>query len=598
MLFSSPSVGSLFATAKVFHFFLFSSGSSEWLLTKFLNDLEKKLIPVGGKMSYAHIKETAVKVSVSVTDSVSLEKILADTSAAHSVSLSVRLPAYLLSNKDSFLMELENIASWNNTKLEYDFKQTYLSAKIVGAAQKAFQTRTEIFKIIEKMHGRSPVYVNSHVHGARIVADGGRVYFESKILNTKALISKSQNDYISATSVEGAVYKETLRADRISLSYIMMYLRHILEDILVKNEAYIDEITHENESSIVFISGFCKKLLSDALLEIRMLFISIVSVQIKNIDPYTTAKVFLFEVDSSVTIVGETCEIKKLLREVDLPCEISICIPPAIEEFICGKKNGKINKVSRESDCALSIRKDSNVFVLIQGGSHNAEFSLSLIEDELPTEYSFYLHEKHHKRIIGYGGKSIQRLMKKNGVYIKFDSSTESGNNVIIRTPKKNKDALYKMYKDVMELAGEVPLMAHGAWRPLSFCDFYALAFDTFRFRVDSIEVFHREPIAVQYYFLNDKTCKEHLLGDKTDKEHKNAICTVEDRIVVASSVSIDNSEKITMSTWKNDHTLSNYFLWKYEEPLFSDSAMWSRQWKKFSDSWDNGPWRNSGFTK
>lgn len=43
-----------------------------------------------------------------------------------------------------------------------------------------------------------------------------------------------------------------------------------------------------------------------------------------------------------------------------------------------------------------------------------------MLQEELPAEISFHVPEAYHKRIIGVGGKNIQRIMKKYGVYVKF----------------------------------------------------------------------------------------------------------------------------------------------------------------------------------
>jgi hypothetical protein len=45
--------------------------------------------------------------------------------------------------------------------------------------------------------------------------------------------------------------------------------------------------------------------------------------------------------------------------------------------------------------------------------------------EELPAEISFHVPELYHKRIIGVGGRSIQRIMKRYGVYVKFLSGEE-----------------------------------------------------------------------------------------------------------------------------------------------------------------------------
>ena len=89
---------------------------------------------------------------------------------------------------------------------------------------------------------------------------------------------------------------------------------------------------------------------------------------------------------------------------------------------------------------------------------------LAMLEDELPAEISFQVPEVFHKRIIGVGGKNIQRIMKKYGVYVKFSNAQEFAtlggyyepeDNVIARTPAKNADGLYSLKQSIMEILEE-----------------------------------------------------------------------------------------------------------------------------------------------
>lgn len=51
--------------------------------------------------------------------------------------------------------------------------------------------------------------------------------------------------------------------------------------------------------------------------------------------------------------------------------------------------------------------------------------AFDMIAAEMPAEGSFYLLEGFHKRIIGARGETIQAIMKRYGVYIKFASKQE-----------------------------------------------------------------------------------------------------------------------------------------------------------------------------
>ena len=151
-------------------------------------------------------------------------------------------------------------------------------------------------------------------------------------------------------------------------------------------------------------------------------------------------------------------------------------------EFISGKKDGKLSKISRGTGCQLLMdvaqgwRTDirivsQNLYLLVK--------AVEMLEGELPASLSFFVPDHHHKRIIGHGGKHIQKWMKLFGVYVKFsnNSNTNTGStsnfiglassylgsgdgrkgggfrkndvlfqnirsNVLIRTPAKNAHAL------------------------------------------------------------------------------------------------------------------------------------------------------------
>lgn len=83
------------------------------------------------------------------------------------------------------------------------------------------------------------------------------------------------------------------------------------------------------------------------------------------------------------------------------------------------------------------------------------------MQEELPAETSFHVPEAYHKRIIGVGGKNIQRIMKKFGVYVKFSSLEETAtfggyqdpqDNVVAKTPTKNAVNLENLKAAIMEL--------------------------------------------------------------------------------------------------------------------------------------------------
>ncbi|KAH8835377.1 cytoplasmic protein [Flagelloscypha sp. PMI_526] len=95
------------------------------------------------------------------------------------------------------------------------------------------------------------------------------------------------------------------------------------------------------------------------------------------------------QVRQAVQLVLDLEVVKSFHHEIRFQIELA----NEHRDFISGKKNGKINKIMQTTN--------------------------------LPAEISFHVPETYHKRIIGVGGRSIQRIMKKYGVYVKFSNAEE-----------------------------------------------------------------------------------------------------------------------------------------------------------------------------
>ncbi|CAI8499786.1 unnamed protein product [Pichia kudriavzevii] len=137
------------------------------------------------------------------------------------------------------------------------------------------------------------------------------------------------------------------------------------------------------------------------------------------------------------------------------------------KDFIAGKKNGKIIKIINMSAVSIKLLpfNDQNFIVEISGNElMDAVVGLGLFEDELPTIFHFNVPESFHRQIIGVGGQTIQIIMRKFNVFVKFSNSFELSdktldsqhilqstnfqqsfirkNNVIIKCPSKNKSEI------------------------------------------------------------------------------------------------------------------------------------------------------------
>ncbi|KAF9977334.1 hypothetical protein BGZ73_006375 [Actinomortierella ambigua] len=161
----------------------------------------------------------------------------------------------------------------------------------------------------------------------------------------------------------------------------------------------------------------------------------------------------------AVQFLADIDFVKTLHYEVKFSVELS----NEQREFISGKKNGKINRIMKATGAKIKFDpcNEYNFYVdLSSNVAVKAVEALAMLQEELPAEISFYVPETYHKRIIGVGGKNIQRIMKKYGVYVKFSNSDEFANlggyfdnldNVVARTPSKNAINLDNLKQAVME---------------------------------------------------------------------------------------------------------------------------------------------------
>ena len=104
---------------------------------------------------------------------------------------------------------------------------------------------------------------------------------------------------------------------------------------------------------------------------------------------------------------------------------------------------------------------DYNFLIDVSGPDVGALQGLSFLQEELPAEVSFHVPESYHKRIIGMGGRNIQRIMRMYGVYVKFSNAeeyaaiggyAENEDNVVARTPAKNAAHLGNLKESILEL--------------------------------------------------------------------------------------------------------------------------------------------------
>ncbi|KAF9107702.1 hypothetical protein BGX29_005219 [Mortierella sp. GBA35] len=154
----------------------------------------------------------------------------------------------------------------------------------------------------------------------------------------------------------------------------------------------------------------------------------------------------------------------EIFKAIQSEFKFSVELANEHREFISGKKNGKINRIMKTTGAKIKFDQcnEYNFYVDLSSSiAAKAMEALELLQEELPAEISFFVPETYHKRIIGVGGKNIQRIMKKFGVYVKFSNAEEFAklggyydnlDNVVARTPSKNSVNLDFLKQAVMEL--------------------------------------------------------------------------------------------------------------------------------------------------
>lgn len=177
---------------------------------------------------------------------------------------------------------------------------------------------------------------------------------------------------------------------------------------------------------------------------------------------------------------------------------------------------------------------DYNFLIDVAGNDLGALSGLSLLQDELPAELSFHVPETYHKRIIGVGGKNIQRIMKEFSSYVKFNSAdelvvlggyAENEDNVIARTPMKNFANLEFLKSSILE---QIPFKDK----------------DFVRETVEVPRRYHRILLGEKGIFLHDIESKTNSVFRFPTKESASDLVEIfapESQISVATSMLLDH---------------------------------------------------------
>lgn len=190
---------------------------------------------------------------------------------------------------------------------------------------------------------------------------------------------------------------------------------------------------------------------------------------------------------------------------------------------------------------------DHNFLIDIAGPDNSVLQGLTLLQEELPAEISFHVPEAYHKRIIGVGGRSIQRIMKKYGVYVKFSNAEEfaalggyndNDDNVVARTPAKNAINLDNLKQSVMELVN--PKVSSLFFKLYLNYIFSSQDKDYVDETVSIPRRYHRTLLGEKSIFIHDIETKTNSRVRFPDKETASDIVTIfgpESQVQIAAAM-------------------------------------------------------------
>ncbi|KAI4291869.1 hypothetical protein PAPHI01_1143 [Pancytospora philotis] len=256
--------------------------------------------------------------------------------------------------------------------------------------------------------------------------------------------------------------------------FMKFFRREAIEDILAATECYLSEeepirehtdmleVVAMNDATIV-VCGATRRGREEALERLMLLYSTIVAVRGAGMPPEADAcsalSGLVIDCNGETVVVGEARAVS-LLSSWWGSCDTALWTDQVTGDFLCGKKSGKTNRIARLSGCRMQItRQDGAVCFSAAGQREEVLAFLSMLQDEYPVGDAFFVDERHHRRIIGIRGHTIQGIMKKYNVYIQFSSTARSGGddvrNVTMRAPYKNRQNLMKIKREILWMAGD-----------------------------------------------------------------------------------------------------------------------------------------------
>jgi transcription antitermination factor NusA-like protein len=524
-------------------------------------DLQKALVGTG-RVSLHKNTNNEMGVYIKICRSYSIGQLIKLISRCYRYCYEMEIPLCLYLLKTEITNGLKKIMQTTGAVIFICISSRVLLF-IGGREEECLAARIKVIQMVEHLFGRSTTVANISMPVKNLIGQNIRVFFKTRINCTEALISRHSLDPV-LEDVSGLT--EILVFDTQKLFYLLLHKKREIEDILAANQCFMSTLETCHKYTEVNLKGYSAYELRKARNAMNCLYNTIIKMVIDSLDYYSENNLIIFELKSKnrYLVIGEKDTVTDLALENDTFIEAEMDIEMETAEFLCGKKNGKITKIMKDIHCTIAIHRRSDsarAHLNIFGRSKTFKAVLEMVENEFPEELTFFIDERHHKRIIGYGGKNIQKIMKKHGVYIKFMSEREREkagyeDNVIIKTPRKNSVNLERMKEDVVSLIGEIQVSEDIHETAIALSDFYDFMYPRYRLLHDGARVQGLSSAVYNYYIydggdIDQRIPYTHIFIEKT----KQSI------IKTTETLSL---EKITALNWIQSVPRMGLFSWLF----------------------------------
>ncbi|ODV60836.1 uncharacterized protein ASCRUDRAFT_150773 [Ascoidea rubescens DSM 1968] len=313
-------------------------------------------------------------------------------------------------------------------------------------------------------------------------------------LQSQVILAKSLIEKIIKSSTDQIYFKDShISHDKNDL-LLLNYQEKILS-IMIKYSSFIQLVPlgHDNKC-IIRIQASSISLVDNSMDELMNLLTNIYEVEFKLLNKNNESQQFLFNFLNNISIKTNTCltlnknslynitglnsDVKQCIKLLQLfkqfnkyPNNIQIHykieLPNSQRDFVSGKKNGKMIRIMNNTNVLIKYTplNEYNFNInLISNDISASSAAIQLLEDEFPSEISFFIPEAYHRQVIGSGGLTIQQIMRKYNVFIKFSNTYDyqqnmfsfiRHENVVIRCPSKNSKAIPSAKSELDSLCNE-----------------------------------------------------------------------------------------------------------------------------------------------